>query len=416
MTTVSDYIESVITRMSVTSKEQTKILSLLKSDNELSKTAIALVKSGAMKRLFLQTRESITPTLLQIFGGRLQGFSAKSVRSQIVTMGYAGGPHGGASYTLKKYGLGYLDYYDVCQQLNQSRRIYKFDRNISVACPNKPLSSKRIISTSKEDGMFTGSGATGRSILSLPDIPLRDKWDLYKKKPEALEKYKGPTYSGRFGMPNKNLLKSQVNQLLCLKINSIFPDTYRGLPSRREVIASAAEAYKLTPEIITALLMSEQLDQSQNEDAADLQGATNSLKPQNTSIGLGQVVVSTAQKHKLFSKLLKTTTTNTLSHNAVAYLLASDEFNIFAVANYIRIVADAGSKVDIKSLPRTKAEYPNINMPIYASHASLWPEDNIAALASEYTSRAWDDSLVLLWGNLTRTTHRAVKRSKVTFK
>ncbi|MDA8708257.1 hypothetical protein N9M10_02685 [Hellea sp.] len=368
-----------------------------------------------MKRLFLQTRQSITPTLLQIFGGRLQGFSAKSVRSQIVTMGYAGGAHGGSSYTLKKYGLGYLDYFDICQQLNRSRQIYRFDRHIAAACTFKPISAERIISSNKEDGMFSGSGATGTSILSLPDIPVRDKWALYKKKPEAMEKYKGPSDSGRLFIPSGKLLKSQVSQFLCLNINSIFPDTYNGLPSRREVIASAAEAFKLTPEIVAALLMTEQLDQSRNEDAADFQGAVSILN-KDTSIGLGQVVVSTAQKHKLFSKLLKTTTTNKLSHSAVAYLLASDEFNIFAVANYIRIVADAGSKVNIKSVPKTKAAFPNINMPIYASHASLWPEDNIAALASEYTSTAWDDKLVGDWGVLTLITHGAVKSSKVPFK
>ena len=55
-------------------------------------------------------------------------------------------------------------------------------------------------------------------------------------------------------------------------------------------------------------------------------------------------------------------------------------------------------------------------MAAYANHASTWPEDNIAALASEYTSTAWDDSLVTMWGTLTRATHRAVKRSGVVFK
>jgi hypothetical protein len=85
-------------------------------------------------------------------------------------------------------------------------------------------------------------------------------------------------------------------------------------------------------------------------------------------------------------------------HHATAGLLASDEYNIFAAARYIRQVANQGSTLSLAALPNTAATYPGINLPAYAGNSSTWPPDNIRALGSEYTSTAWDDSLVSAWG------------------
>jgi len=38
-------------------------------------------------------------------------------------------------------------------------------------------------------------------------------------------------------------------------------------------------------------------------------------------------------------------------------------------------------------------------MAAYGQNSASWPDDNIKALASEYTSEQWDDKLVPGWGN-----------------
>jgi hypothetical protein len=133
----------------------------------------------------------------------------------------------------------------------------------------------------------------------------------------------------------------------------------------------------------------------------------------NFSIGLGQVVVSTAKNNDLFAGLLSPALRGSLDQDKIAALLASDEFNIFAVARYIRKVADDGSKKAIASLPATQAEYPNINMAAYARNSSTWPDDNIRALGSEYTSKPWDDGLVPDWGESVFEAYKDVKASGV---
>jgi hypothetical protein len=144
--------------------------------------------------------------------------------------------------------------------------------------------------------------------------------------------------------------------------------------------------------MLAAFLLAEQRDQSQAEDAKDYQGAT-SFKQANTSIGMGQVVVSTAQKNDLFADLHQ----GKEGHDSTARLLASDEYNIFAAAKYMRQVADKGATLAISTLPQTAAAFPGIDMAAYARGSDTWPDDNIRALASEYTSRAWDDSLSEGW-------------------
>ena len=62
-------------------------------------------------------------------------------------------------------------------------------------------------------------------------------------------------------------------------------------------------------------------------------------------------------------------------------------------------MADAGAKADIKKLPATKAKFPGIVLSAYSRRGVALPPDNIRALGSEYTSRAWDDRLSPGWGD-----------------
>jgi len=93
--------------------------------------------------------------------------------------------------------------------------------------------------------------------------------------------------------------------------------------------------------------------------------------------------------------------------------LTSDELNLFAVARYARKVANNGAKITLATLPQTQAEFPGIMMLDYAKNSMAWPRDNIRALGSEYTSRAWDDRLSVGWGDFVLDAYDDVKGSGV---
>jgi hypothetical protein len=107
------------------------------------------------------------------------------------------------------------------------------------------------------------------------------------------------------------------------------------------------------------------------------------------------------------------TTQKAVKHNDVARILADDTANIFAAAKYLRQVADEGATKSITALPNTKAKFPAINLSDYSKNSSQWSDDNIRALGSEYTSKAWDDNLSDGWGDFVLEATRDVKRSNV---
>jgi len=163
------------------------------------------------------------------------------------------------------------------------------------------------------------------------------------------------------------------------------------------VVTAAAGANNLSPEVVSAFLLAESRDQSQNEDAKDMLAAK--TLGHNSSIGLGQVVVSTARRHALFDQLLGAGGTAKLSESEVAEALADDVFNIYATAKYIRIVADLGSKLDPASLPRTLADFPGLELNTLAGNSAAWSGDTVGALGKYYASRPWTDSpLSTGWG------------------
>lgn len=112
-----------------------------------------------------------------------------------------------------------------------------------------------------------------------------------------------------------------------------------------------------------------------------------------------------------FSDLLPGSLRASLTNRQVANLLTCDEFNIFGVAKFLRRVANAGALKSLTSpeIARTIATYPGIDMKAYSKHSTAWPEDNIAALASEYTSAQWDGQFVILWSALMRIAYRHIK-------
>jgi hypothetical protein len=189
------------------------------------------------------------------------------------------------------------------------------------------------------------------------------------------------------------------------------------LPSRLQVIRAAATTHRLEPELIGAIILAEQRDQSKREDASDFQGAV--MAKHGTSIGLGQVEVATARNQNLFADLISPSMQTWLKGKtdattvSIAELLASDEFNIFAVARFLRGLANDGSTHNINTLPNTKAWTGPIDMALYAQHSSTWTEDHIKLIGSEYTTKPWDDVCSEGWGEFVLEAYHDVKAASV---
>lgn len=378
----------------VTAEEEKKVLALLKADSDLSTTVIDLHKAGMLDELLSRVDERANRReLLRLFGAHLNDKARKLVEPDIQEMGTG---------WQAIYGLG---------------RWVNFE-----GAPFNAGAYKDLVS-SNPSAPFTGVGASG-DTPGKDGIGFGELWKLHQEDKETTDKYtnpltaeKGWTLDGYMATLSPENRKRQAKLLLLQPISSNFSFAYADkIPLRKEVIRGAAARYRLEPEFVAAIILAEQRDQSRREDAKDLIGAQ--MADANLSIGLGQVVVSTARKNDLFSDLLLDNKSldfarSSVNHDLMALLLASDEFNIFAVAKYIRLVADMGSKKKIGDLPFTKSSYPSINMGAYAGHSSAWPDDNRRALASEYTSTPWDDRLVTGWGYFVLEAYKDVKAAKV---
>lgn len=258
---------------------------------------------------------------------------------------------------------------------------------------------------------FGGAGATGVPGTQL-SIPWLDQARMFRHDLATTERYTNPIPGSLPAYLNglsPTQRRAQAYHLVMQPIYSIVPYSYlQGRPARVDVMALAGRVHQLEPALIAAFILAEQRDQSRNEDAKDYIAATNVFAQANTSIGLGQVVISTARKNKLFDDLLRTVSVG-LSHDQIAELLVSEEFNIFAVARYLRLTADTAASRTARSLPNTAATYPGIDFGAYARPSVQWPVDNIKALSSEYTSRPWDDRLVPAWGDFVYQAYRDLK-------
>ena len=371
----------------VSSAEEAKILGILRADTHPSRTVVDLNAVGMLGPLIDRVDDiAARRELLQILGTRVNATAIVLVE-----------PH------VAKLSLEWQ------LQFNLARL------GITTAAPAfDPAPFASLISSSPA-APFTGVGATGVNPTTL-DIPYVDQALLFAEHAATVARYHNPipvSYPAYLATLTSVQRAQQAELLLRRPISSVEAASYVGnIPSRAQIVHAAATAHKLHPQLLAAFILTEQRDQSRNEDAKDYLAATSTVK-YNSSIGLGQVVISTARRNDLFADLLSSGTRGSLDHDAIARLLASDEFNIFAAARYIRKVADDGSWISITTLPFTRATFPGIVMAAYAGHSSTWPDDNIRALGSEYTSKPWDEALVIDWADFVFEAYRDVMASGV---
>jgi len=399
LTPASDAIERLIsytwTDWMVTMSEEVAVLSVLRTDPNIPATIRDLDASGMLYHLVTRVHRDDNPRkLIELLGGGSDS-GTKSLVHRPVSI----------------YRPALIWYFDLSHELQNSFR--RLGARFSATPFNQAPYAHLI--PSAPDAPFSGAGASGVNPATL-SIPLPDQGLMAAGHEATRARYSNPipgsltAYLATLSAADR---RQQAELLVLQPIISIVPYSYGArLPSRADVMRLAAAQYNLQPALLAAFILAEQRDQSRNEDAKDLTAATSVLRG-NTSIGMGQVVVSTARGEDLFSGLLSSSFRSSLGHADIARLLASDEFNIFAVAKYIRLVADRASRIPIATLPNTRRDFPGINLGAYAAHSSAWPDDNIRALGSEYTSAPWDDRLSVGWGNFVYEAHQDVLASGI---
>jgi hypothetical protein len=243
---------------------------------------------------------------------------------------------------------------------------------------------------------------------------MKDQWKLLNNDPATTTRYSNPIPGSLpvylAGLSAKDR-QEQAELMLKRPVTTVMPDVWGSTPPQRwDVIGQAAKTYGHEPALVAAFLLAEQRDQSGLEDAKDYASAS-SIVSHNASLGLGQVVVSTAKNNFLLSDLVFDETLKHSSHAKTARLLTDDVLNIFAAAKYLRIVEDEGTKIGGAGLTRTQTKFPGIVWSAYAVRFTKLPPDNIRALGSEYTSRAWDDVLSPGWGDFVYEAYLDVKKA-----
>lgn len=409
---IEDLLSYGVFDWAVTESDERQVVELLRSDPNVSQTVRSLNDSNYLGALLdrvdntEQRRELIT-----LLGSRVDAETARLVEPHIEALD--------VRQRLVSGGGGAIgEQTEVSQNLWQVR--FNLARmGVTQSTTNFDRAAYRDL-IGNESAPFTGVGATGFNPRDV-SVPFADQAKLFVEsfieERQATERlYKNPLFE--VGMMNYlNSLSPadrsrQAELLLGVPVNSTMPEIFGGAyPSRAEVIQVAARLNNLEPELVAAFILAEQRDQSRREDGADYTAAINA--GHNSSIGLGQVTISTARRRDLFSDLMTEGTRKQLEHADVARLLADDTINIFATARFIRQVADEGARVPASSVPRTIQEYRGLDMSIYSRHSSQWSAANIAALGSEYTSRQWDDVLEAEWGHYVYEAYTDVKASGV---
>lgn len=383
------------TDWTVTMSEETAVLGVLRTDPDMPATIRDLHASRMLYALVDRVDEGNNPRqLIELLGGGSDAGTKTLVRPAV-----------------SMYRIYLIWYFDLSHELqNGFRRLGA----CFTATPFNMAPYAALI-PSAPDAPFSGAGASGVNPATL-SVPLSDQALMAGGHDATRARYSNPipgSLPAYLATLSSAQRRQQATLLVQQPIVSIVPHSYGArLPSRADVMRLAADRHNLHPALLAAFILAEQRDQSRNEDAKDLTAAT-SLMQANTSIGLGQVVVSTARGEDLFSDLLSTSFRSSLNHTCIAMLLASDEFNIFAVARYIRRVANRAAGRSIASLPRTKRAFPGINLAAYAANSRAWPDDNIRALGSEYTSAPWDDRVSVGWGNFVLEAYRDILASGI---
>lgn len=404
MTTVSDRITQLQSYAwndwVVTQREREQILALLRADRDMPATIRDLHATGQLKRML----DNFADDRATDETGKLDQLAEM--------LGAGAGASVGLVETWNLWLPRLLFLLRVSRDLHESYR--RFGSRLAARSFSRGLAPELIpAGAGAAQAPFSGAGATGVPGTQL-SVPLTDQYRLWRHDAATTARYSNPipgSLPDYLSGLTPHQRRAQARHLLARPIHSAVPFSYRqGRPARADVIAEAGKVHRLEPALIAAFILAEQRDQSRNEDAKDYSAATNAFAQANTSIGLGQVVVSTARRNDLFVDLLRAVRT-TLTHNQIAELLVSEEFNIFAVARYVRITADGAVRHSAKSLPGTAAAFPNINFGLFGRPSGEWPPDNVRALGSEYTSRPWDDVLVTAWGDFVYEAYRDIKAS-----
>lgn len=378
----------------VTEEEEREVVRLLTADADLSSTIVEIGRAGMLDELLDRVDEAAhRRDLLRLLGAKLTAPARALVEPIIQDLDVnAAGIYGSQI----QYGLGRLGVSGTGAPFNAAP--YQGLVGTDATSPFSGVGASGVNPSDRGYTDWAGSGtrALDRNLNAIDDL------------------------SGYLGGLTPAQRRQQVELLVNQPISTNYEASYAGaLPSRLQVFRAAAKAHRLEPELVAAVILAEQRDQSRAEDARDFIAG---VRGSNTSVGLGQVVGSTARREDLFADMLTNQNTTYAASTSRAnvnqahttWLLASDEVNIAAVARYIRIVADQGATKSIASLPRTQAAFPAIDLAAYANPSSAWPEDNVGALGMYYTSKAWtDDVRSQGWGWFVQEAYRDVKAAGV---
>jgi hypothetical protein len=392
----------------VTQQEMRRIVTALGADPSPDATIKALHGSGGLLRLYVRVDEpGLIRQVVAVVASRAGPAAALLARKDLI-LAKVNNPV--MTRTGAWSGFPVEAFFDICHNLGRQSNALGFA--LQRAAPGAPVAAP-----ASSASPFSGVGATGRNPTT-HEIGVVDKLALAANASATVARYSNPIPGSLRGYlatlsPSDKL--AQARTLVRQPISSVFPAAYPGgLPQRAQVMSAAGALHQLEPELVAAIILAEQRDQSGNEDAKDYVAAT-SLLSGNTSIGLGQVVVSTARKNDLFADLLSLPVRKALAHDGIATLLASDEFNIFATARYIRQVADDATRKAAGRLAGTLAAFPAMRLGAYGGHSSTWPRDNVLALGSEYTSSPWDDRLSTGWADFVGDAYDTFKSSGIVF-
>ncbi|MCR9160859.1 MAG: hypothetical protein ACE37F_03505 [Nannocystaceae bacterium] len=408
MTATSDLIRERLSfglsNLRIGSDDQQAVVTALQADRDVNATVRDLGDEGLMMVFSRMGNARHLCDATQAIAGRSTGGNRTRARGVLQRALRVPGHPGSLHRTSTWYHATALAYFDACGGLGDAARRHRFDGTAGCPAPSRSYAGRTSTSP------FSGVGATGVNATT-QSVPLTDQASMVLGDESVRSRYENPlgglgTYLAALS-PRHRL--GQAQQLVCQPVSTIMGYVYRnGPPSRSLVMAAAGRLYRLEPALIAAIALAEQRDQTANEDAAEY-GAAASILERNTSIGLTQVVVSTARRNDLFRDL--GTTASSLDHKFIASLLASDDFSIFASAKYIRQVADQAARLPRGSQSRITSHFSGMDMAAYARHSRDWPFDNIRAIGMEYTSRPWDNTLIgHAWGDFVSEGYRTLSR------
>ena len=438
-----------LTDWSVTPQDQTQIVNLLGSDPQLNATLRDL---GADPNLF--GTSSLTAVVKRV--------DEPALRRDLVDVLARGSDAANADVVrgeLDKIdtdvvsGFGGVGGVTVNTNLWQAR--FNLERlGVPASGPAFDRAGYGDLVSANPSAPFTGTGASGVDPTAR-SVPLGDQWSMLTGDSAVTQRYNNPV--GDLNAYLRNLPPGdrvrQAELFLSQPIASPMSDVWGASPpTRAQVIEAAAARYNLDPATLGSFLLAEQRDQSQREDAKDYAAVVNANH--NGSVGLGQVVISTARNNNLFADSISPNTMRQAGNPAVARMLSDDAISIFAAARYVRQVADTGSATPLATLDQRMrdaeiARYrtqevdplalsqaqkdvmvqtyaatlptggqvrgllPGFDPARYAGNSAAWPRDNVVALGSEYTSRAWDGRWSLGWGNFVAEARQDVQASGV---